>query len=74
MNGKYSRREAIGIGLGAAIIGAAGRPAAAADSRIPSGNEEVKMTTLQEFNGYGEELERQLIMRSSPIAVKMLSG
>jgi uncharacterized protein (DUF169 family) len=32
------------------------------------------MTTLQEFNGYGEELERQLILRSSPIAVKMLSS
>lgn len=74
MSEKYSRREAIGIGLGAAIIGAAGRFDAAADSRDPSGNEEVKMTTLQEFNSYGEELERQLVMRSSPIAVRMLSG
>jgi len=70
---KFSRREAIGIGLGTAIIGAAGRFSAAAEPD-PSGNEEVRMTTLQEVNGYGEELARQLIMRSSPIAVKMLSG
>lgn len=74
MNEKFSRREAIGIGLGTAIIGAAGKLAAAVDSQNPSGKEEIKMTTLQEFNGYGEELERQLILRSSPIAVKMLSG
>ncbi len=30
------------------------------------------MTTLKEFNGYGEELERLLGLHTSPIAVKML--
>ncbi len=30
------------------------------------------MTTLEEFNRYGEDLERLLILRTSPIAVKML--
>ncbi len=30
------------------------------------------MTTLKEYNGYGEELERLLRLRTSPIAVKML--
>jgi uncharacterized protein (DUF169 family) len=30
------------------------------------------MTTLDEFNSYGEELERLLLLRTSPIAVKML--
>jgi uncharacterized protein (DUF169 family) len=30
------------------------------------------MTTLSEFNRYGEELERLLILRTSPMAVKML--
>jgi len=30
------------------------------------------MTTLSEFNRYGEDLERLLILRTSPIAVKML--
>jgi uncharacterized protein (DUF169 family) len=30
------------------------------------------MTTSDEFNSYGEELERLLLLRTSPIAVKML--
>ncbi len=30
------------------------------------------MTTLKEYNSYGEELERLLLLRTSPIAVKML--
>ena len=30
------------------------------------------MTTLSEFNKYGEDLEKLLILRTSPIAVKML--
>ncbi len=30
------------------------------------------MTTLSEFNRYGEELEKILILRTSPLAVKML--
>ena len=31
------------------------------------------MTTLKEYNSYGEDLERLLRLRTSPIAVKMLS-
>lgn len=30
------------------------------------------MTTLKEFNGYGEDLEKILILKTSPVAVKML--
>lgn len=30
------------------------------------------MTTLSEFNSYGEELEKLLLLRTAPIAVKML--
>ena len=30
------------------------------------------MTTTDEFNSYGEELERSLLLRTAPIAVKML--
>ncbi|MFC1949178.1 DUF169 domain-containing protein [Chloroflexota bacterium] len=30
------------------------------------------MTTVEEYNSYGEELERVLLLRTSPIAVKML--
>jgi uncharacterized protein (DUF169 family) len=32
------------------------------------------MTTLSEYNCYGEDLERLLILRTSPIAVKMLES
>jgi uncharacterized protein (DUF169 family) len=32
----------------------------------------MKMTTLKEFNIYGEDLERFMLLRTSPIAVKML--
>ena len=32
------------------------------------------MTTVAEYNRYGEELERTLILRTSPIAVKMLES
>jgi len=30
------------------------------------------MTTVKEFNSYGEELEKLLMLRTAPIAVKML--
>ena len=30
------------------------------------------MTSLAEFNKYGEDLERIMLLRTSPIAVKML--
>jgi len=32
------------------------------------------MTTLEEYHGYGEELEKLLLLRTSPIAVKMLEN
>ena len=30
------------------------------------------MTTLKEINDYGEELEKLMVLRTSPVAVKML--
>ena len=30
------------------------------------------MTSLNEFNRYGEEIEKLMLLRTSPIAVKML--
>jgi uncharacterized protein (DUF169 family) len=73
MKEKLSRREAIGLGLGTAFIGAAGSLAARAGTESSSARqEENTMTALNEFNQYGEELEKQLILRTSPIAVKML--
>jgi len=73
MKDKLSRREAIGLGLGTAMIGAAGKLVSAADTESSTGSqEENAMTALSEFNTYGEELEKYLLLRSSPIAVKMV--
>jgi len=73
MKDKLSRREAIGLGLGTAMAGIAVKLAAAAASEPSSDQqEERQMAELSEFNKYGEDLERQLMLRTSPIAVKML--
>jgi uncharacterized protein (DUF169 family) len=70
---KYSRREAIKLGVGIAALGIAGSAVyAAATKPTPNQQEAKSMATMSEFNKYGEELETSLIMRTSPIAVKML--
>lgn len=75
MKEKLSRREAIGLGLGTAMVAAAGKLAAAAVSESSSERQEgSQMTDFSEFNRYGEDLERQLMLRTSPIAVKMLKN
>lgn len=69
MENKYSRREAIKLGVGTAALGVAGSAISAAATNP---QEAQKMSTISEFNKYGEELEKSLILRTSPIAVKML--
>jgi len=70
---KFSRREVLGIGLGAAVVGINSHKVSAAVKGLAPGKQEAnRMSTLNEFNKYGEELERQLMLRTSPIAVKML--
>ena len=76
MKKELSRREVLGIGLGAAAIATAGAAistasAARAVNNSPSG-EENPVTEPGTFNKYGEELETGLLLRTSPIAVKML--
>jgi len=68
MDNKFSRREVLGLGIGAAALGAYGLANAA------TGNEKKDEpdSALNEYNKYGEDLERILLLRSSPIAVKML--
>ena len=68
MENKFSRREVLGLGIGAAALGAVSLANAA------TGNEKKSEpdSTLSEYNRYGEDLERILLLRSSPIAVKML--
>ena len=71
MKNKYSRREALELGLSAAVLGAC-HPAMSAVGPFQQKQEGNRMAAVSDFNQYGEELERLLILRTSPIAVKML--
>ncbi len=75
MNTKYTRREALEISLGAVALGASGAAIAAAQTaKQPAAGEAKSAPALSEFNKYGEELETSLLLRTSPIAVKMLTS
>jgi uncharacterized protein (DUF169 family) len=71
---KYTRREALELGMGAIALGASGTamPAAAQTAKKPVPSEGNPVPALSEFNKYGEELETSLFLRTSPVAVKML--
>jgi uncharacterized protein (DUF169 family) len=71
---KHSRRESLKLGLGAAMLGVAGNSLPAAQAEPARDSKEAKrMTTnLSELNKYGEDLEKYLMLRTSPIAVKMV--
>ena len=73
MKTRYSRREALRLGVGAAVMGISSQtiPVSEAEPK-PDQKEANRMATVSEFNKYGEELENALILRTSPIAVKML--
>ena len=68
---KLSRREALQVG--AAMLRVAGSALASSSTITAAGNQEKVAPVLSEFNRYGEDLERMLILRTSPIAVKMLA-
>lgn len=74
MKKEFTRREVLGVGLGAAALAATGAalssssPVHAASGEGSSGNK------LDTFNKYGEDLETGLLLRTSPIAVKMLEN
>ena len=73
MKNIYTRREALELGVGAAVMGATSAAlvsAQTAEKSVPS--KASAMPALSEFNKYGEELELSLLLRTSPIAVKML--
>jgi uncharacterized protein (DUF169 family) len=73
MKGSFSRRDVLELGVGSAILGACSRTAIAAGTGpVFNKQEGNRMPSLKEFNSYGEELERELILRTAPIAVKML--
>lgn len=73
MNGFCSRREVLGMGMGSVVLAACGREAVAANTNpMPANQGEKRVTPLSEWNRYGEDLEKYLMLRTSPIAVKML--
>ena len=74
MENNYTRREVLGfVGAGAAVLGASNIVNAATKNESASGKkDETAMTPLQKFNQYGEDLEYHLMLRTSPIAAKML--
>ncbi len=73
MKQKYSRREAIKLGVGTATLGVAGSAISAVAAQPASAQKQASGTSnLTEFNKYGEDLERIMLLRTSPIAVKML--
>ena len=76
MGKEFTRREVMGVGIGAAALATAGAvvsTASAAQTATKSSPEkESPVTKLSELNIFGEELETGLVLRTSPIAVKML--
>jgi uncharacterized protein (DUF169 family) len=73
VDNKYTRREALELGLGAVTLAASGTAIAAAPTAnrpFPVGGNPAP--ALNDFNKYGEDLEISLLLRTSPVAVKML--
>jgi uncharacterized protein (DUF169 family) len=76
MENKYTRRKVLGmVGTGAAVLGASSLAnSATKNEAAPDQQEEHPITPLKEFNKYGEDLEYHLMLRTSPIAAKMLKS
>lgn len=75
MKDSLTRRHVLELGLGSAIWGAYGKTATAAGTTpAPNKQEGNLMPTLKDFNSCGEELEKELKLRTSPIAVRMLKS
>ncbi len=74
MKKEFTRREVLGAGLGAAALAASGSAIAAAGPGENTSDNKGKERTseLNKFNEYGNDLETGLVLRTSPIAVKML--
>ena len=73
MKNEYTRREVLGLGLGAVALAASGSTISAAQTADkPAQEKEKPLPELDTFNKYGEELETSILLRTSPVAVKML--
>jgi uncharacterized protein (DUF169 family) len=66
---EFTRREVIGVGLGAAALVTAG---AAISPSYAKAADTAGASEPEVLNKFGEELENGLLLRTSPLAVKML--
>jgi hypothetical protein len=66
MNNKFSRREVLELGVVSAALAAA-----AAAGPLPANEGAEQTQPLRTYNRYGEDLEKHLMLRTSPIAVKL---
>jgi uncharacterized protein (DUF169 family) len=74
MGNRFSRREVLGLGIGAAALGACSLAVAAANSgQTQNKNNDQPAGTAEINRKNSEDLERVLILRTSPVAVKMIS-
>lgn len=69
MKKEFTRREVLGAGLGAAALATAG---AALTSTVHAAETPAPASELETYNKFGEELRNSLLLRSSPLAIKML--
>jgi uncharacterized protein (DUF169 family) len=69
MKNEFTRREVLGVGLGAAALATASAAISTASAAQPEKN---SSSELGDFNQYGEELESLLCLKTSPVAVRML--
>ena len=67
MKNVYSRREVLELGVGSVALAYTAGAAPMSDNQSEGG-----ATPTSEFNRYGGDLEKHLMLRTSPIAVKML--
>lgn len=73
MENKYTRREALELGLGAVALGTSGAASAVAQTPARSSPTELNRSPeVGAFNKYGDDLETSLLLRTSPVALKML--
>jgi uncharacterized protein (DUF169 family) len=69
MKKEFTRREVLGVGLGAAALATAGTTISTASA---GQSEKIDSSKLSQLNKFGDEMETSLVLRTSPIAVKML--
>ena len=69
MKNEFTRREVLGVGLGVAVLATAGTAISTASA---AQSEKNGTSGLRDLNQFGDEMESSLVLRTSPIAVKML--